>query len=79
MIYLPHGQEVVIDLSRISGKVAIGWWFDPRAGVPTRIKGQFSTSGTQKFTPPSSGADTDWILVLDDESQRFPPPGTVQR
>lgn len=75
MIYLPHGLDVTVDLTKISGTHAIAWWFDPRTGQATRIDGTFPTTGTRTFEPPSSGADTDWILVLDDQSRGFPPPG----
>src|SRR5262249_27327015 len=79
MVYLPHGQSVTVDLSKISGKSAIGWWFDPRSGEATRIKGAFETSGPHTFKPPSNGADTDWVLILDDANKRFAPPGVLKK
>ena len=78
MIYLPHGLDVTVDLTKISGTHAVAWWFDPRTGQVTRIDGNFPTSGTRTFEPPSSGADTDWILVLDDKSRGFLPPGVAR-
>jgi len=75
MIYLPHGQKVTVNLSKISGEVALAWWFDPRTGHVVQVDSEFPTSGARVFEPPSSGADVDWILVLDDKSQGFPPPG----
>lgn len=79
MIYLPHGLDVTVDLKKISGTHAIAWWFDPRTGHATRIEGKFPTSGARTFEPPSSGADTDWILVIDDASRGFQPPGVTNR
>jgi|SRR5712671_198294 len=79
MIYLPHGQQVMVDLSKISGTHAVAWWFDPRTGVSTHIEGRFPTSGTKSFSPPTSGADTDWVLVLDDDKQEFVNPGQTRQ
>lgn len=75
MIYVPRGQAVTISLTELSGSNAVGWWFDPRTGAATRIKGSFPTTGNATFTPPSSGPKSDWVLVLDDESKRFGAPG----
>jgi hypothetical protein len=33
----------------------------------------------QVFTPPSSGRGCDWVLVLDDASKGYPPPGEALR
>jgi hypothetical protein len=64
-----------VDMTRISGPTANAWWFDPRSGVATAI-GNYSTTGTRPFTP----ADTnDWVLVMDDASQGYGPPGLPAR
>lgn len=73
MVYLPHGQPVTVDLSLLAGRVN-AWWFDPRSGAATRIKGEFSPAGRQTFTPPSNGNEQDWVLVLDDARQKFAAP-----
>lgn len=75
MIYLPQGQAVTADLSRIAGRRAVGWWFNPRTGTATRIKQSFATKDPKRFTPPSGGPELDWVLVIDDESQSFTAPG----
>lgn len=76
MVYLPNGLSVTVDLTKISGKAVVGWWFDPRTGKATSIDGIFPTMGGRTFTPPSSGADIDWVLVLDDKARKFKAPGT---
>ena len=43
----------------------------PRSGRVTEA-GEFPTAGMREFTPPAEG---DWVLVLDDASQKLPPPG----
>ena len=78
MIYLPQGQEVTVDLSKIAGSQAVGWWYDPRTGASTRIKGSISTFGTKSFVPPTSGANQDWVLIVDSEKSNFAKPGVGQ-
>ena len=77
MIYTPKGEPVEVDLSKLNGLRAVGWWFDPRSGVATRTQSEVSTTGTMRFSPPSGGSDADWVLVLDDASRGFSAPGLV--
>ena len=65
MVYSASGQSFTVDLTKLSGLTLQAWWYDPRTGASTSA-GQFARSGTQSFTPPSSGYGKDWILVLDD-------------
>jgi hypothetical protein len=39
--------------------------------------GEFSNAGERTFTPPNPGELLDWVLVLDDVSKNYPPPGSV--
>lgn len=75
MVYLPSGGAVTVDLSKLSGRMAAGWWFNPRSGQVTPLGGRFSTHVTRRFTTPTAGEQDDWVLVLDDESRGFAPPG----
>lgn len=77
MIYLPLGQQVWVDMNKLSGSSAIAWWYDPRTGKSTRIEGRFQTNRHQRFVPPSSGRSNDWVLVLDDASKGFAVPGAL--
>ena len=70
--YMPTRRTITVDMSKVSGAQARGWWFDPRAGKATAA-GAFPTSGTREFTPPAEG---DWVLVLDDASLNRLPPGS---
>jgi len=76
MIYLPQGQPVTVDMIKLSGVTADGWWFDPRTGAASRIDGTFPTDHQQRFTPPSQGLESDWVLVLDGSVRHFPAPGS---
>lgn len=72
--YVPEGSMIpTVDMTRISGTMANAWWYNPRNGDATAI-GTYSTTGTRTFTPPDTN---DWVLVLDDKSQAYPPPGVL--
>jgi hypothetical protein len=53
------------------------WWFDPRTGKATPV-GDFANGGTRTFVPPQPGEALDWVLVLDDAAQHYPPPGETK-
>jgi hypothetical protein len=72
--YMPTKRTITVDMSKVSGSQAVGWWFDPRNGQATTA-GTFPTSGAKELTPPAEG---DWVLVLDDASKRRLPPGGNQ-
>ncbi len=74
-VYAPVGRPFKVRMDKISGGKVKAWWFDPRRGKATLI-GTFENRGEREFTPPSPGEMLDWVLVLDDESQHFLPPGT---
>ena len=75
-IYSASGQDFTVDLTKLSGSTIDANWFNPRDGTTT-YAGQFSNGGTQSFSPPSSGTNNDWILILDDDSKAYPAPGPV--
>jgi predicted esterase len=75
-IYSGSGKSFTVDLTRLSGTTLNAWWYDPRTGAATSA-GQYTRSGTQGFTPPSSGYGKDWILVLDDAARGYNAPGLV--
>jgi hypothetical protein len=70
--YMPTSRTITVNMGKVSGAKAIGWWFDPRTGRATAA-GTFPTSGTQELSPPAQG---DWGLVIDDASRKLPAPGT---
>lgn len=74
MLYLPRpGRSVGVRMDRLSGHVVRAWWFDPRTGEAEALDRQFEAAGTQQFTAPEEGPDR--VLVLDDASRDYPPPG----
>ena len=76
MIYVPVSRRFSVRLERISGEKVRAWWFNPRDGKATSA-GEFPNSGAREFLPPNPDDDLDWVLVLDDASKNFPPPGTA--
>jgi hypothetical protein len=69
--YLPTARTFTVDLTKIAGKAAKAWWFNPRTGKSDPA-GEFPTTGKKQFTPPGDG---DWVLVLDDASRKAAAPG----
>jgi hypothetical protein len=69
--YLPTERAFTVDMSKIAGKNARAWWFNPRTGK-SDAAGEFPTTGKKQFTPPGDG---DWVLVMDDASRNAPAPG----
>jgi hypothetical protein len=63
--YMPTSREITVDMTKVTGKEATAWWFDPRSGKSHSI-GTVPTSGKHKFAPPGEG---DWVLLLDDSAR----------
>jgi hypothetical protein len=78
MVYAPVGRAFTVRMSKINGPTVTGWWFNPRTGKAAAI-GTFRNTGERTFTPPDPGEMTDWVLVLDDASKHFGPPGAPPR
>jgi hypothetical protein len=72
MVYAPAGGSFRVRIDRVTGPAAQAWWFDPRHGRAS-FAGTFDNHGEREFTPPSSDG---WVLVLDDASRGFRPPGS---
>jgi len=63
LVYLSKGQKVSIVMSKVTADRVIARWYNPRNGNFTPI-GTFSNQGMREFTPPTNGANNDWLLVL---------------
>ncbi len=74
MVYAPVGRKFKVRMNAVAGPAVKAWWYNPRTGKSTAI-GTFANSGEREFAPPDPGELLDWVLVLDDASRRFPPPG----
>ncbi len=86
MIYSTMGKPFTVNLAALSHTRTRVWWYSPRDGRCYNDKCQPSatpaetidTRKTHEFTPPTSGINQDWALVLDNPDLHFPPPGTIQ-
>lgn len=76
MVYFPTGKTIQLDLSKLSGNSLQGWWYDPRTGNAFDAK-EIGKSKNVKINPPTSGKGHDWVLVLDQTSKKFMPPGST--
>ena len=75
MVYVPLGRKFKVHLDKLAGPKVKAWWFNPRDGTASAI-GEFENRGEHEFTPPAPGEQLDWVLVLDDATKNYPPPGT---
>jgi hypothetical protein len=69
--YSPVGRPVGIHMDKVSGEKVKARWYDPREGTWREI-GVYANTGTREFTCPSQGAQSDWVLVLDDAAKGYP-------
>jgi len=72
-VYSPRGEKFSIDKSSITGTRTNEIWFDPRYGIAYKIHSP-DTKGIQTYTPPTSGRDNDWILIIENADLNFPLP-----
>ena len=74
-VYSPAGEKFTVDQSAVKGVRLKEIWYDPRYGVAHEIH-TGTSKAIQTYTPPNSGRGCDWILILEDEAEKFPLPGT---
>jgi len=51
-------------MDKLAGPKVTASWFDPLTGETMSIS-TFPNSGNHEFTPPTSGENNDWVLVLE--------------
>ena len=74
MVYVPVGRPFNVRMDVIARGPVRAWWYSPRDGASVLI-GDLPNSGLRSFYPPHLGEAFDWVLVLDDAAQGYPPPG----
>lgn len=85
-VYFPDADlQADIDPGGLTGGTVHAWWFNPRDGLSYSQAGNPSGQPfitferghpPQRFQPPGSRGQEDWVLVLDDASRKFSPPGS---
>ena len=78
MVYVPVGRKFSVKTSVINDKKLVAWWYNPRTGEPVET-GKFENSGELTFISPEPGENTDWILVIDAASAKYPAPGKLKK
>jgi hypothetical protein len=79
MVYVPRSDHTLtVDMDLIKGDQQKAWWFNPSTGnasvIGTFDEDDYSSNGTMEFTTPANGSE-DWVLVVDNASKGFGPPG----
>ena len=77
MIYIPFGKTISVKPDFIKGNSINAWWFNPKTGKATSI-GAIKKQPVLSFTTPTSGAENDWVLVMDDSSYKYGEPGKIK-
>lgn len=76
MIYLPIGKTITINTANLPKQI-VAWWFNPKDGSSQKIMAT-EKKAAMEFTSPTTGAENDWVLILDDASKGFKSPGKKQ-
>ena len=72
--YIPTQRTVTVDTTVLGGSSVRAWWYNPRDGTSLDL-GTMAEDTSQSFSAPTSSGP-DWVLVLDDASAGYGPPGT---
>jgi hypothetical protein len=83
-VYVPTGRTITVDVRKVTSTRVRAWWFDPRTGEATpagESEARDRVEFHRDFDPPGDypGRGNDWVLVLDDPSKGYPPPGAVTK
>jgi Protein of unknown function (DUF4038)/Putative collagen-binding domain of a collagenase len=69
MVYLPVGRTITLDMKWLQGKSLTASWFDPAHGR-TVASVKKTKRPSMSFTPPTTGAGKDWVLILNSAASR---------
>jgi hypothetical protein len=76
LFYFPTGKTSTLDLSKLNGNEFYSWWYDTRTG--NAFKGpKINGDSFLIIEPPTSGKSHDWVLVVDEISQKYGVPGII--
>ncbi len=70
MFYLPVGKTITIKTSIFSKMIKV-WWFNPKDGHSQNIQ-TLEHNESMRLTSPSVGIGNDWVLVLDNGTNKYP-------
>jgi hypothetical protein len=70
MIYIPVGKTIKVNTQSIPSKKLAIWWFNPQ-NKEVKISGLIPNESHIIFTPPSLGAENDWVLIIDNPEYHY--------
>lgn len=78
MAYMPYAGGIKRNTRVIAARRLKAWWYDPRQGMAFPLgtfdnKGEFSPEWNMRIREQQTGPD--WVLVIDDATKNYPPPG----
>lgn len=76
MLYLPRSKTISVNMGFLKSSNVAVWWFNPKNGKAKK-EGLKKRAPVLAFKPPTSGAENDWVLVLDDPGKKYAAPGTT--
>jgi hypothetical protein len=76
-VYLPQGGAAKVNLESLRESVIRAWWYDPRTGE-ARDVGLLPRQDQMEFVAPWGGPCSDWVLVIDNATAKYPPPGRLE-
>ena len=68
IVYSPFGESFTLNKNVVQAAKFKEFWFDPRYGVSYEID-RPERWGIQTYTPPTSGRNHDWVLVIEDATK----------
>ena len=74
IVYSPRGESFTLDKSVVKAETQRQAWFDPRYGV-AYVNQEPDGQGIQTYTPPTSGRNNDWVLIITDRAKEYRLPG----
>jgi len=63
-LYTPNGLDIKVNIEIFNGNTVVSGWYDPRKGI-YYYNGMNKNGEIAIFSPPSTGKNNDWALVLD--------------
>lgn len=70
LIYMPTGDPCTVRLDKVTGASVNAFWFNPRQNTAQKF-GTFPKAAELQVTPPHSGRNNDWVLILEDSTKTF--------
>ena len=78
-VYTPYGMPIKVNLSALGWSEHSRWWYDPRTGTAYSLDVEVGSESYSFMPPGRPYRGNDWILVIDDSTKNYPPPGVINQ